>query len=33
MNIKMLKVIERDVNEIDVLGYDIGRVYSLIDDG
>lgn len=33
MNIEMLKVIERVVNEIDVSGYDIGRVYSLIDDG
>lgn len=25
--------VDRVVNDIDVLGYDIGRVYSLIDDG
>lgn len=32
MNIGFINV-DRVVNDIDVLGYDIGRVYSLIDDG
>ncbi|CAL59131.1 variable surface lipoprotein [Mycoplasmopsis agalactiae] len=33
MNTKMPKVTERDANETDASGYDIGRVYSSIDDG